>query len=187
MYSVFYKDSDNGETEFKFQTILLNKPDDKFVKNGLESMGWKKEDTKIFFYNDSIKFKNFMKWMESPNPKERIFVEANGLMKKQRIVKEPILLSGTVPFDCDSSLDFYTQQEIDDYNACMAIYNQWLEDNTVDGVLDENATPPDYGEIEWPSFKEAENFIETNGVYEDLDTLAGVEVDIAQKISEEVQ
>lgn len=186
MYSLFYKDTAAGETEFKFRGLLLNKPTDKFVKIGLENMGWNKENVKLYQYSDAVKFKQFVQWMDSPQRKEKVFVrESDGLLQKVRVIKEAVKITGSIAPDNEHADKVYTQQEIDAWNDNLSVYKNWFDSNTDEnGNLVDSPVDPSYNQP-WPSIKELDDFLLENEETLVIESLQASLVDINAKIAQE--
>ena len=187
MFAIFYKDTEIGETEHRFRSLMINKLTDIFVINSLNAMGWDKTNIKAYYYPAS---EAYLKFHQNPDENAQVWVnpdtfELEKIYVTKKAVKEFILMDYT---HAEAS-NYYSQAAIDDWTHNALILEEWLTDNSDgNGGIIANPVPPepDYNGVAWPFLKTFE--VETEPEeYEIISSIPGQLIDIDARIALEEQ
>lgn len=178
--SIYYKDVLKNETEYKFKGFLINDSKDIFVKNALEKLGWLKENVKAYMYLDDTKLKLFHYNLKNYN--DKIIIRVNKNNNNLERVKINSIEQATnemvKPSDVDS-LDYYTQEEINDWEFINTVLKDW---NNINPDPDNNTTPPDYQNKVLPELKFRKT-VQTAYSEDILDYIEAVELNVTNRIN----
>lgn len=192
MFSVFYKDTLNGETEFKFKSCQLNKAGDSFFSKSLENLHWDVADCKVYEYSDESKYFIFMRWNDDHDPDHKIFVDgADGILHRITLTKrQKVFENSSLPFEHPDAATTYTAQENNEYAANVAHWAAWL----IHGEYNSEAAQEDqyslmvastHGDFAtaWPAMQQVDYLCARE--FTSHDSIAGSIVDIDAKVAAE--
>lgn len=157
MFTVFY--------DGVFINFWHNKQADHWVKTTANIMGWDLSKVQVYWFSNIAKCKEFMNWKNTTNNRQVLKIEGN-IIKKCSITQFYQNLGQVmVEFDAEDADQYYTSQELADYQA-----NVDAEANTPEG---EEVTYP----AQWPEPK-FKNLIQEE-IVEEIEQIVGTAHDFS--------